>query len=77
MAGADAQGALGTEGAMGRAELVTVSLAPHATPSLVKPKNAPLRRLRTEGPHTEISDFSPGSFPKPSTPIDLSGSHWA
>ena len=44
---------------------------------LVMPKNAPLRRLRTEGPHAEISDFSPGSFPKLSTPIDLPGGHWA
>ena len=44
---------------------------------LVMPKNAPLRRLRTEGPHAEISDFSPGSLPKFSTPIDLPGGHWA
>ena len=44
---------------------------------LVMPKNAPLRRLRAEGPHAEISDFSPGSLPKFSTPIDLPGGHWA
>ena len=44
---------------------------------LVMPKNAPLRRLRAEGPHAEISDFSPGSLPKFSTPIDLPGDHWA
>ena len=44
---------------------------------LVMPKNAPLRRLRTEGPHAEISDFSPGSLPRFSTSIDLPGDHWA
>ena len=37
MVGGDAQGALGTAGTMCRAGLVTVPLAPHATPSL-RPK---------------------------------------
>ena len=44
---------------------------------LVMPKNAPLCRLRAEGPHAEISDFSSGSLLKFRKPIDLPGGHWA
>ena len=55
---------------------MTGSLAPHATP-LLCPKTPAFRRLRTEGPHAEISDFSPGSFSKFSTPVNLPGGHWA
>ena len=44
---------------------------------LVMPRSAPLCRLRTEGPHAEILDFSRGSSPKFSTPIDLPWDRWA
>ena len=75
MAGEDAQGALGTAGAMDRAGIAAVPLAPHGTPSLCPP-NAAARRLRTEGPHAEGREFSPGAFPELTAPMGLPGDHW-
>ena len=74
MAGGDAQGALGTVGAMGRAGFVAVPRALHRDPHAVPP-NAASRRPRAERPHAEGREFSPGAFPELTTPMDLPGGH--
>ena len=75
MTGADAQGALGTAGAMGRAGFAAVPCAPHWDP-LTMPPNAASRRPRTERPHAEGQEFSPGAFPESTAPMDLPGGRW-
>ena len=56
MAGGDAQGALGTVGAMGRAGIVAVPLVPHRTPSLCP--QTPLAAGRGPSGHTPKSGNS-------------------
>ena len=75
MAGGDAQGALGTAGAMGRAGFVAVPRVPHRDPHAVPP-NAASRRPRAERPHAEGQEFRPGAFPESTTPMDLPGDGW-
>ena len=73
MAGGDAQGALETAEAVGRANFAAVPLAPHEIP-LVMPRNAAVRRLQTEGSQANVWKFRHGAFPD--TPMDLPGGHW-
>ena len=75
MVGGDAQGALGTAGAPGRAGFAAVARAPHRAPTLCSP-NAASRRPRAERPHAEGQEFRPGAFPESTTPMDLPGDRW-
>ena len=75
MAGEDAEGAMRTTEATGRAGFVAVPRVPHGTPHAV-PLNAASRRPRAERPHAKGREFSPGAFPELTTPMDLPGDHW-
>ena len=72
MAGVDAQGALKIAGAMGRAGFVADPPCAAWNP-IVMPRNAAVRRPRTERPHDQVRGFSPGAFQELTAPMDLPG----